>query len=81
VSLYERMEARPGGRRDLAVARLRYAVTAVLQSAGLDMRRPGRMRIDRLAEVLHDAGYELEIRAVPAGELRREAQEGVSREA
>lgn len=73
MSLYERIAARPGGLRDLAAARLRYRVATILQQAGIDVRRAGRIRVDRLAEMLHDAGYELEIKAVPAGEPRRKA--------
>ena len=76
MSLYERLAARPGGLRDLAAARLRYNVESVLQNAGVDYRKPGRIRVDDLARMLHDAGYELEIKAVPAGEPRRNAVEG-----
>lgn len=74
--LYERIAARPGGLRDLACARLRRSVEVALDRAGLSVRRPGRLRVDRLAGMLHDAGYELEIRVVPAGEPRRKARGG-----
>ena len=76
MDLYERIAARPGGSRDLACARLRRSVEIVFHRAGLRARRPGRLRVDQLAERLHEAGYELEIQAVPVGELRREAKAG-----
>lgn len=79
MSLYEHLMTQPGGEKLLAAARLRYGVLAALQHAGLDSRKPGRIRIDRLAEMLHDAGYELEVRLVPAGDLRSEAVGEVSR--
>ena len=76
MDLYERIEARPGGRRDLACARLRRRVEVVLDRAGLRVRRPGRLRVDQLAEMLEAAGYELEIQAVQVGDPRRKAKEG-----
>ena len=78
MSLYGRIAARPGGERDLACARLRRRVEVVLDRAGLQVRRPGRLRVDQLAEMLHAAGYELEMTAVPAGEPRRRATEKAS---
>ncbi|HEY9412500.1 MAG TPA: hypothetical protein VIP77_23195 [Jiangellaceae bacterium] len=78
MSLYERIAARPGGRRDLACARLRRRVEVVLDGAGVQVRRPGRLRVDQLAEMLEAAGYELEIQAVQVGEPRRRATEEVS---
>lgn len=74
--LHERLAARPGGLRDLACARLRRSVEVALDHAGLQTEKPGRLRVNRLAGMLHDAGYELEVRAVPAGDPRRKALEG-----
>lgn len=55
MGIYDLLAARPGGLRGLAAARLRYNVLAALHAAGLDVRRPGRLRVNRLAEMLHDA--------------------------
>lgn len=76
MDLYERIAARPGGRRDLACARLRRRVEVILDQAGLHIRQPGRLRVDKFAEMLEAAGYELEIQAVQVGDPRHKAKEG-----
>jgi hypothetical protein len=58
-----------------AQTRLRYAALNLVEHHGgrlgvLPWRmrlRPGRITVDVLAGVLHDLGYEVELRAVPAG--------------
>lgn len=86
VSLYDRTAALPDGARALAQARLRSAVAGALWDAcdGMPPRPPrrwrrspldraGRIRVDELAGFLHDRGFELEVRLVPAGQPRAEA--------
>ncbi len=74
MSLYARLAATPGGPQALAGARLRRQVEIALHGACAEVvAKPGRLRIDDLAALLHRRGYELDVQLVPAGTLRARA--------
>ncbi|MEO5877346.1 MAG: hypothetical protein ABIS86_14580, partial [Streptosporangiaceae bacterium] len=78
MSMYEMMAGQPGGAARLASARLRRQVLILLwgvERKAIQTRRlrralngDGDLRTGTLAELLFHAGYELELRLVPAGE-------------